>query len=370
MSSVKLKHIDIYGYKSIDYNSPLRLDLHNVNILLGANGSGKSNIISFFKMLNYMMSGSLQRFIAQNGGSQKFLHYGPKHTPALRGTVVLSQNAKTDVYDFTLSNAVADQLIITNEKVSFKKANNTEAWSKDIVSNFKESGLIEQKNLTIKTIRKMLSQCKAYQFHDSSLSGVLRQSSHIDAAQYLQSEGNNLAAYLFFLKHNYEESYKNIVSYVHLVMPQFGDFYLNPVNNYVALNWQDNSANDYVFTSDQFSDGTIRFIALATLLLQPANLMPSVIIIDEPELGLHPSALDQLSEMIKDASIHSQIIIATQSAQLIDDFPLEDISIIEEDKVKYSTICRQLKEKDFKLWLEEYTNSELWRKNVIGGQPL
>jgi predicted ATPase len=198
----------------------------------------------------------------------------------------------------------------------------------------------------------------------------LRQASRINTAQYLQSEGNNLASFLYYLKNNYEKEYKRIVSYVNMILPHFGDFYLEPENDYVRLNWKDDSGNDYVFSPDQFSDGSIRFIALATLLLQPEKTMPRMIIIDEPELGLHPYAIEQLIQMIKDASVHSQVIIATQSPQLIDGFSLDSIVVLEQDDETKSTVAHKLDKERLKEWIEEYTISELWRKNVIGGQPL
>lgn len=154
------------------------------------------------------------------------------------------------------------------------------------------------------------------------------------------------------------------------VVPQFEDFYLEPVGNFISLRWKDNSATDYVFNAHQFSDGSIRFIALATLLLQPKETMPNVIILDEPELGLHPYAVTQLAQMIKDAAIHSQIIIASQSKDLVDYFDIDNISVVEMDEASFCTTVKTLNESDYKLWLERYTVSELWDKNIIGGRPV
>ena len=139
-----------------------------------------------------------------------------------------------------------------------------------------------------------------------------------------------------------------------MILPHFGDFYLEPENDYVRLNWKDDSGNDYVFSPDQFSDGSIRFIALATLLLQPEKTMPRMIIIDEPELGLHPYAIEQLIQMIKDASVHSQVIIATQSPQLIDGFSLDSIVVLEQDDETKSTVAHKLDKERLKEWIEEY----------------
>lgn len=366
----KLTSLEIRGFKSIAYDHPVTLNLSEITILLGANGAGKSNVISFFRMLNFMMSGTLQKFIAQTGTSVSALHYGPKVTPRMEGQLSFANNKGKDFYKFTLSAAAAQRLIVSEENIRWEKMGKEIPYEKQLQSNFLESALVDSNDSTAQMIRRLLSQCKAYQFHDSSSNGALRQASMSGAAQYLQSEGNNLASFLLFLKENYLESYRRIVSSVQMIMPSFGDFYLEPDNGFVRLNWHDNSANDYVFTSDQFSDGTIRFIALATLLLQPEATMPSVIIIDEPELGLHPFAISQLAELIRDASLHTQVIISTQSTRLIDEFPAGCVTIVENAGESNYTTARQLDEDSLHTWLQDYSLSELWTKNVIGGQPL
>ena len=219
-------------------------------------------------------------------------------------------------------------------------------------------------------IRRILSNCKVYQFHDSSAESPIRQSSRIEFSDYLQSEGNNLASFLYSLKKNYSANYQRIVSYIRQIVPQFNDFYIEPnEKGYVMLKWTDISPNDYIMLPEQFSDGTIRFIALATLLLQPPKTMPNVIIIDEPELGLHPFAIAQLAEMIKEAAINTQIIIATQSPGLVDEFDANQITIIERDEKNESTVAHKLNEKELADWLENYSLSELWDKNILGGRP-
>lgn len=367
----RLKHIEIGGFKSISAKQPLDLELGDVNILLGANGAGKSNIISFFKMLNFMMSGSLQMFIAQHGTNQKFLYYGEKVTPSLSATIQTESQGWQDTYRFSMVSAVPNRLIINKEEIVCQKMRSSQKpYKKDIVSDFNESGLATSADTTCQAVKNILSQCKVYQFSDSSQASPMRQASTVESAHYLQSEGNNLASFLYYLKSNYPDAYRRIVRYVQGVMPQFRDFYLEPTRGYVSLGWTDRSANDYVLSADQFSDGSIRFIALATLLLQPQQTMPGVIIIDEPELGLHPYAIDQLAEMICDASLHAQIIVATQSPALIDYFSICDITVVERDDNSNSTIARKMDEESYEEWLKDYTISELWDKNVIGGRPL
>lgn len=369
--SNRLQSLEIRGFKSIPFQHPLMLEFGDVNILLGANGAGKSNIIGFFKMLGYMMTGSLQRFVAESGTNQKFLYYGSKRTPTLSASIRFGSQTFYDEYKFSLTSAVPDRLIVSYEEVVWKReVSRPQPFHRPLRSDFNESALVRTTDKTEKFIRNCLGACKVYQFSDSSLSSPMRQASTVDSAHYLQSGANNLASFLYYLKNNYPDSYARITDYVREVVPQFSDFYLEPERGYMSLKWMDNSPNDYILSADQFSDGSIRFIALATLLLQPEETMPFVIIVDEPELGLHPYAIGQLNEMIRDASRHAQIIVATQSTAIIDGFSLNDITIIEHDPQIQGTTARRLNESAYRAWLDEYTLSELWNKNVIGGRPV
>jgi len=365
--TTRLKKLSISGFKSISPYHPLTVQLDNINIFLGANGSGKSNIISFFKMLSFMMSGSFQLFVEKAGTSQVFLHYGAKKTTHIMGELRFEDDTRANNYRFHLTHATPDRLIITSEEVEWG-IKGQKSKTIQLESDFKESTIIKKSSDTIRIIHRILANCKVYQFHDSSNESPIRQSSPKGIVNYLQSEGSNLASFLHFLKETHRSNYNKIVSYIHLIMPQFKDFYLEPnEKGYVSLKWVDVFPDDYVLLPEQFSDGTIRFIALATLLLQPAETMPRVIIIDEPELGLHPFAIGQLAEMIKEASKHTQVIIATQSAGLVDEFEAKQITIIEADN-GYST-ARKLDEDELKGWLNVYSLSELWNKNVLGGRP-
>lgn len=366
--SERLNELTIRGFKSIPFHHPLTLSLGDITILLGANGAGKSNIISFFKMLGFMMSGRLQQYFAQFGASHNFFHYGPKTTSSIAASLLITSDKATEEYTFSLTHALPDRIVLISEDIERKTE--SEEKKETLNSDFRESALTRAVSKQNKKIQELLSNCKVYQFSDSSLTAPMRQPSPVDSAHYLQSEGNNLASFLYFLKNNYQQEFCRITEYVRDIIPQFQDFYLEPERGYISLKWIDKSPNDYILSADQLSDGSIRFIALTTLLLQPPETIPFVIIIDEPELGLHPYAIDQLNEMIKDASIHAQVIVATQSTAILDGFNTDEITVIERDEKIRGTVARRLNEEEYKDWLDEYTLSELWNKNVIGGRPV
>jgi predicted ATPase len=236
----KLKKVVISGFKSVspDKERELEIELSDVNLLLGANGSGKSNIIVFFRMLNYMMGGGFQLFVERAGTSRVFLHFGAKQT-TIKGELYFEDEKNVNNYYFQLAYASPDRLIIPLEEVKWGDKRRKLQEIPVVKTDFKESILADEANrnkTSMQFIRTMLSNCKVFQFHDSSAQSPVRQSSRIDAANYLQAEGGNLASFLYYLKKTYPSSYNKIVSYINLIMPQFKDFYLVPNDRgYISL---------------------------------------------------------------------------------------------------------------------------------------
>ena len=364
-----LKKITISGYKSFGTGSFAQtIDLSDINIIIGANGSGKSNFVSFFRMLNNMMTGALQLYIGKNGTSENLLHFGAKNTPLIHASLEFENKTDTDIYDFSLVKAINDTLVFSEESI---------AWNgkkKPLASGQSESYLISagatEPGETV--VKHILASCRAYQFHDTSDTAHIRNAANIDDNRSLKSDGGNIAAYLYMLKNKYRQYYDLIIDKVRFVVPQFDDFILEPLmlnENYIKLNWKEKGESEYLFGPEQLSDGSIRFIALAALFLQPPELLPNVLVIDEPELGLHPQAIDALAAMMKSASLHSQIIAATQSDRLLDSFVPEQILVAEHDPHNHCSILKHLNTKDLRDWLEDYSLAQLWEKNVLGGQP-
>lgn len=370
---IKIDRIKIEGFKSI---KSLDLELRNINILIGANGSGKSNLVSFFKMLNYMMSGGLQNYIASSGFAHSILHFGPKATREISSELHFKKGTESsEEYSFSLKYAQPDQLYFSKEEFKFKRSDMDKPKRNSFGSGHQESLLplkaSAKERSSEKYIFKTISGCRSYQFHDTSNEAHIKQSTYYSqsSSKYLFHDSGNLSAFLYALKKNNPIEYNSIVKTISRVEPFFKDFVLDIDNQKnILLNWIGNENPDYIFGPHQISDGLLRFMALSSLLLQPANKLPNVIIIDEPELGLHPFALNILAGLIKRVSCFSQIILATQSVRLIDQFDPEDIIVVEKRKNE-STFKRQSLD-DLKDWLEEYQMGQLWEKNILGGRPL
>lgn len=133
----------------------------------------------------------------------------------------------------------------------------------------------------------------------------------------------------------------------------------------MRLEWQDKHS-DIVFTGQDLSDGSLRFICLATLLLQPE--LPSVLLLDEPELGLHPTAIESLARLMKQAAARTIVIVSTQSVNLVSTCAPEDVIVVDRNEQGASTLKR-LEPQQLVQWLDEYSLGELWEKNVLGGKP-
>ncbi|MDX9724127.1 MAG: AAA family ATPase [Myxococcota bacterium] len=371
----RLKSLEIRGFKSIDGEGQ-SLDLGPITVLLGANGAGKSNLVSFLRMLNYMTSGGLQQYVATQGFADSLLYFGAKTTSELSARLQFEDDNATNEYAFRLQRDATNRLFFLDETVTYQLNRLPAPQLRKLGGGSKESQLIEQAQTGDKTCAvalALLSGCRVFQFHDTSATAKIRSEGYVDDARYLRSDGGNLAAFLRALSkrpdgHKY---YDRIIRRVRQMTPQFGDFELSGMTDnerYVRLNWHERDS-DHLFGPHQLSDGALRFMALTALFLQPPELRPKVIIVDEPELGLHPSAIASLAGMVKAAAVSSQVILATQSPRLVDEFAAEQVVIVERDAVKPRTVFRRLDPALLSEWLERYCLSELWEKNVLGGQP-
>jgi len=373
---IRLKQLEIKGFKSIA-STGQSIDFGDITILLGANGSGKSNLVSCFKLLNFITSKGLQVFIGKQGGADALLYYGSKITDKLDFSVLLEQSEGTELrttrYDARMVHGMPDRLFFASEKVTFHRHNENQPQEFFIEAGNGESGLPDDQRTTSRVLFFALTGIRAYQFHDTSDTARIKSNGYIDDSRYLRGDAGNLAAFLraMMVDSANRKYYDRIIRHIQKAMPQFKDFELEPssVNSKsVQLNWRD-TLGDALFGPHQISDGSLRFMALSALLLQPPTMLPETIVIDEPELGLHPAAIAELAGMMRTASKNAQIIIATQSTLLVDEFSVPNIVVVERDKNTHSSVFKRLDEDSLKEWLTRYSPSELWEKNVLGGRP-
>lgn len=370
----RLARLEIGGFRSI---RSCDIQLEDINVLIGANGAGKSNLVSFVRLLNYMASGALQLFVAESGGANSNVHFGAKVTPQIETFLTFAARTGTTKYHARLFHVAPDEFAFADENVTFHRTGSEAPQERSYGAGHRESGLIAQSKEGDKTAavtRKMLSECRAYQFHDTSSTARMRQTVPVDNNYYLRADGGNLAAVLYLLKQNRTEYYDRIVSTIRQVAPFFGGFLLepHPLNpRYVSLRWTERGS-DYEFGPHQLSDGTLRAIALITLFLLPEEMMPPMILIDEPELGLHPSAIATICALVRHASLSSQILLATQSSAMLDEFEAKDVIVVDrraESGQTPSSAFRRLDPDGLRHWTAEYSLAELWDKNVLGGRP-
>lgn len=351
--------IEVRGYKSI---KEINLELGSINILIGSNGSGKSNFLSFFEFLNGLSERRLQEYVALRGGEDKFLHRGAKVTSEIFAKIRIGKNG----YSFAITRG-DEGFVFTSEGLWYDR--NPYIENPVDISDFKKEANLKNSSIArADYIRKYLNSIKKYHFHDTGRNSPFNGTSHVhNDIYYLYERGENLAAFLFNIHATNKIVYKRIINTIQSIAPFFSDFYFKPnKEGFIRLQWKD-TYSSVVYGASDLSDGTIRFIALATLFLQPE--LPETVIIDEPELGLHPVAISKLAGMIQSAASKKvQVIVATQSTDLINYFDPSDIVTV--DQRNGESLFHRLKDNELAEWLNDYSVGDLWQRNIInGGQP-
>lgn len=362
----ELDTITIKGFKSISVIDNLKLGA--INIIIGPNGAGKSNFIGVFAFLHAIREGHLQDYVFKAGGADKILHFGSKTTEKLE--IHISFMDGINQYKITLAATESDQLYPSSEVVYFWNKNYPQPYSEGLLSDNIEAGISNpQRKQTAEYVRRHLGRWRIYHFHDTSASSPMKKTADVNDNRYLRPDGSNLAAFLYFLCEKHETAYHLIRRTIQRVAPFFDDFQLEPQRlnpEKIRLEWRHKGSEAY-FDAASLSDGTLRFIALATLFLQPEDYQPSVILVDEPELGLHPYAISLLAALVKQASVKTQVILSTQSPVLLDHFQPEDVLVA--DRINGGTQLTRLESAKLETWLQDYSLGQLWEKNELGGRP-
>lgn len=355
----QLSRLVLKGYKSI---VDCDIDMGKLNVLIGANGAGKSNFIGYFRLISRILDEQLQLAIGEAGGPDAILHFGRKTTEELCSELYFGNNG----YKFKLKPTQDNRMMFSYEALWWNQHGD---W-RPRAGHF-ESYVDDQKKKTriYDFVVPAMRSWRLYHVHDTSNSALVKQVHGINDNEFLREDARNLAAFLYRLKSHHETNYKRIVRAVQLVAPFFGDFHLRPtVDNKekIQFEWTE-LGRDTPFTASALSDGTLRFICLATVLLQPEEFMPAAILIDEPELGLHPFAVAVLAGLMKSCANVHQLIVSTQSVELVNEFDVDDLIVV--DKRVGASTFKRLDSAELSEWLAEYSLGELWKKNLLGGRP-
>ena len=360
--------ITIRGFRSL--KALEEFELAPINVMIGANGAGKSNFIRVFSFLNNLRRARLQEYVARAGGADRLLYFGSRVTSSLE--IELWFQGKTNGYKIGLVPTEERGLAVSEESAFFwdRERYPEKPFDEWLVGRRGEAGISDvRKSGVAKHVRDYLDDCRVYHFHDTRPTAPLKGTPDINDNRFLRPDGANLAAFLYHLKRKHEAAYSMIERTARQMAPFIDRFVLEPLAlnpETIRLEWKQHGSDDY-FDHSSLSDGTLRFIALATLFLQPADLRPSVVLIDEPELGLHPAAIALLAALMKSAATKTQVIVATQSALLLDHFAPEDVVVTR--LTDQGTEFRRLESEDLAEWLADYSLGQLWEKNELGGRP-
>lgn len=364
-----LERLRIRNFKSIHDQT---LELRGLNVFIGSNGSGKSNLIGVFHLLNRISSQELQTYVGQAGGADRILHFGRKVSAELAIEVSFAEGKDANGYDVVLSPTADDRFIFRDERVWYhdKVRYPKKPYDQSLGGGHQESRLppASDESRISRHVRADLQSYRIYHFHDTSAGARVKQTGDLEDNRTLAGDAGNLAAFLYGLRHASPTYYQNIEDAIRLIAPFFAGFDLEPSKlnpGKIRLAWREAGGGDALFGPEALSDGTLRFICLATLFLQPTP--PRVILIDEPELGLHPAAVVLLSELLRSAATHCQILIATQSVSLVNQFEPQHIWVV--DRENNASVFKSLEREDMSGWMDNYALGDLWEKNVLGGRP-
>jgi predicted ATPase len=352
-------HLDslrIAGYKSIRDQT---IELQPLNVLIGANGAGKSNFIGVFRFLGELFGRSLRLAVAREGGPDRILFFGRKKTDRL----VAELRFPRGEYSCELVPTATDSMVFGSERITFDGQGDGPAKTVHLGMGHQETALADLRDPVIQAVHSWT----AYHFHDTSAEAKVKQTGDLNDNAALRPDAGNLAAYLYRLQETQPASFRNIVDVIRMAAPFFDSFNLrpNPLNpDTIRLEWQEVGSDGY-FDANSLSDGTLRFISLVTLLLQPE--LPSILLLDEPELGLHPYAITVLADLLRSAATRAQIVVSTQSVTLVNQFSPEDVIVV--DRIGGESVFRRLSSADLADWMDDYALGELWEKNVLGGRP-
>jgi predicted ATPase len=390
LKSIRLVNFYSFRDTTIELNQ-------GVNVLVGINGSGKSNFLKVFELLNEAINGRrLRRYILEIGGVNEMLYQGERENDEIiiqltfDGSVFEKEEDEDDeefkgetYYQIKILPTQTEYYLEEKawndaDKVYFYKEGekvNVAAWFRSLKDtplyhNGLELFMLSESFFTntpmsgggfVGLFNTLKSLAYITTINTTSKSPIRKPVLAIPETDIING-GDNLVQVLNTIKINDKKTYKKIIEALQRVNPYFKDFDFRPFGTNFEMLLEEEGLNRSIHLS-KVSDGTLRYLCLITALLTNKK---AVLCLDEPEIGLHPDMLFNIAQAIKEAGETATIIVSTHSAQLLNYFNLETVRVFEKD-VDNSTQVYAYTEGDFKGWYETFQVGTMWRQGDIGG---
>ena len=405
IKSIKLENFFSFGPSNLIELNP------NTNILLGINGSGKSNFLKAIRFLYESIAGNgLEKiFLKDWGGFNTVANFSETQAEFIKITYEFDQNiinklingkgyhfSKNPIYEITIhktgntSYYLEEYLYCESHtkkptpflflqmkngkgKISTREEGNIgiqyyprEGY--DIL--FKEQELIlrqisdPDRFFPLYTLKLAIESISVYDYFDTTLKSPIRMPVGYGTDVKLMPSGENLVQILHRIKNNHSLYYEKIEELLKNVNPNFKDINFDVIGTKFIIALREKNLTKTI-SVEHISDGTLRFLLLLSILFNPDR--GCLVCIDEPEIGLHPDMINMVADSIKQASINSQIIIATHSPLLLNSFNIEDCLIFDKNLKNESIITRKA-EDDFPDWNDDFLVGQLWLSGKIGAK--
>jgi len=383
IENIKIKNLLSFNEIGID------LELKNLNVLIGANGSGKSNFLEAISLLQ-SAPGYLASPVKDSGGISVWLHKATQSPIASIEVLTSLKNSKKSLpikHSISFSE-VGNKFDLQDEKIEDSKSSNStkEPYFYYKFRNNHPILNIKGKQRTLKRIdidpeQSILSQRKdPDQYPEITKLSVEYQKIRIyrewSFGRYsMPRQPQKADAKNDFLDENYQNLglilnkistqpvlKKKLVEKLQLLYPRFEDYGVIVEGGTVQIFFTE---KEYHIPATRLSDGTLRYLSLLAILYSPSK--PSLLCLEEPELGLHPDILPTIAEILKEVSQETQIVVTTHSDIIIDALSLTPEDVIVCENSNGYTVMQRLDKNDLSEWLERYSLGELWSKGEIGG---
>ncbi len=360
-----ITQLQIESFKSF---KKLELEMRPLNVLIGPNAGGKTNFLDFFRFLREAFTDKLSEAVARRGGIRNLLYGEDKENLKFHITCHISD--LTVCLQAEIAGPLTVEPRVIQEKIYIPEHPPKVLLEKKEGKSprFSLFQFPPPDNRSV-AIYRLIGETTHYaQFNTEPISAI-RSPQTARGRTALAENGSNLTSVLQYLanKLEYRPTWVRIKEILSIAYPNFEDIYFPAEggDGNLVLRWKERTFEKRDFSANFLSDGTLHFLCLLAILLNPAP--PPLICIDEPELGLHPALIRIIAELLKDAATRTQLVVATHSPELVSHLEPEDILIVE--NIKGATEMRRLSSDELKTWLKEYTLAELWLARDLGGNP-